>query len=149
MDISTWLGELGLGKYAELFRSNDIDASVIRQLNDDDLKELGVASLGHRKKLLEAIAALGQAPQAATRAGSSLEPQSNASNSAAERRQLTVMFVDLVGSTALSSQLDPEDMRELIRTYQNTVAGEISRFEGHIAQFLGDGVLASRVAACA
>jgi class 3 adenylate cyclase/tetratricopeptide (TPR) repeat protein len=140
LDIATWLQGIGLAQYAELFRSNDIDATLLCQLNGDDLKELGIASLGHRKKLLDAIAALGPAPEAA--AAVSPKPIADASSSAAERRQLTVMFVDLVGSTALSTRLDPEDMRELIRSYQNTVAGEISRFEGHIAQFLGDGVLA-------
>lgn len=140
LDIAAWLQGIGLARYAELFRCNDIDATLLRQLNGDDLKELGVASLGHRKKLLEAIAALAAAPASA--AAGSPRPIAAAPGSSAERRQLTVMFVDLVGSTALSTQLDPEDMRELIRGYQNTVAGEISRFEGHIAQFLGDGVLA-------
>ncbi len=142
LDIRTWLQGIGLAQYAELFRSNDIDGTLIQQLNGDDLKELGVASLGHRKKLLEAIAALGREPASASAGAVSPGPAADVPNSAAERRQLTVMFVDLVGSTALSTQLDPEDMRELIRAYQNTVAGEISRFEGHIAQFLGDGVLA-------
>jgi class 3 adenylate cyclase/tetratricopeptide (TPR) repeat protein len=98
---------------------------------------MGVTSLGHRKKLLEAIAALGIEPGAHVPV-----PAVTTLPAAAERRQLAVMFVDLVGSTALSAELDPEDMRDLIRTYQNTVAGEITRFEGHIAQFLGDGVLA-------
>ncbi|MGH8557224.1 MAG: adenylate/guanylate cyclase domain-containing protein, partial [Methylococcales bacterium] len=137
MDIDTWLHEVGLARYAELFRSNDIDHRVLRQLTGDDLKELGIASLGHRKKLLAAIAALNAVPQ--TLSSNSATP---APSSTAERRQLTVMFVDLVGSTALSTRFDPEDMRELIRPYQNTVASEISRFGGHVAQFLGDGVLA-------
>jgi len=140
LDIAIWLQGIGLAQYAELFRSNDIDATLLGRLNGDDLKELGVASLGHRKKLLEAIAALGPAIEPAVAA--SPPPITDTPGASAERRQLTVMFVDLVGSTALSAQLDPEDMRELIRSYQNTVAGEISRFEGHIAQFLGDGVLA-------
>ena len=117
-----------------MFRSNEIDASLVRGLTGDELKEMGIAALGHRKKLLDAIAALGPAPESAAAGPVSPKPVADASSSAAERRQLTVMFVDLVGSTALSAQLDPEDMRELIRTYQNTVAGEISRFEGHIAQ---------------
>ena len=129
-DVEGWLHRLGMPGYAELFRRNDIDSDVLRGLSDGDLKELGITSLGHRKKLLAAIAALGKAP-------APTEPSQEA-----ERRQLTVMFVDLVGSTALSAQLDPEDMREVIRAYQNTVAGEISRFEGHVAKFMGDGVLA-------
>ena len=112
LDIDAWLQGIGLAQYAELFRSNDIDAKLLRQLTGDDLKELGVASLGHRKKLLEAIAALG----AATDDVCLRHRAAAAPPSAAERRQLTVMFVDLVGSTALSAELDPEDMRELIRT---------------------------------
>ena len=137
VDVDAWLRGIGLGQYAELFRANDIEAELLPRLTADDLKDMGVASLGHRKKLLEAIAALGAATDMSS------QPQvAAAPPSAAERRQLTVMFVDLVGSTALSAELDPEDMRELIRTYQNTVAGEITRFDGHIAQYLGDGVLA-------
>lgn len=101
------------------------------------IKEIGVTSLGHRKKLLEAVAALSVASGA--HASTVAAP---AKGLAPERRQLTVMFVDLVGSTALSKQLDPEDMSELIRAYQNTVAGEVLRLEGHIAQYIGDGVLA-------
>ena len=149
LDIDTWLRGIGLAQYGELFQSNDIDAALLCHLTGDDLKELGVASLGHRKKLLEAIAALAavEVPEVleASPAAVSARPvadAANPANPATERRHLTVMFVDLVGSTALSTQLDPEDMGELIRAYQNTVAGEISRFEGHIAQFLGDGVLA-------
>ena len=137
LDIDAWLRGIGLGQYAELFRANDIEAELLPRLTADDLKDMGVASLGHRKKLLEAIAALGAATDTSSPHRAAAAPPS-----AAERRQLTVMFVDLVGSTALSAELDPEDMRELIRTYQNTVAGEITRFEGHIAKFLGDGVLA-------
>jgi class 3 adenylate cyclase/predicted ATPase len=137
LEIDTWLRGIGLSQYAELFHSNDIDAELLPKLTADDLKDMGVASLGHRKKLLEAIAALGAATDV-----SSPPRVAAAPTSAAERRQLTVMFVDLVGSTALSAELDPEDMRELIRSYHNTVAGDITRFEGHIAQYLGDGVLA-------
>jgi class 3 adenylate cyclase len=137
LEIDTWLRGIGLGQYAELFRTNDIDAELLPRLTADDLKDMGVASLGHRTKLLEAIAALGAATDVHSPPRVPATPPT-----AAERRQLTVMFVDLVGSTALSAELDPEDMRELIRTYQNTVAGEITRFDGHIAQFLGDGVLA-------
>lgn len=137
MDIDRWLEGIGLAEYAELFRSNNIDGELLRQLTGDDLKEIGVTSLGHRKRLLKAVAALSATlgAYASTRA-------TPAKGLLPERRQLTVMFADLVGSTALSKQLDPEDMSELIRTYQNTIAGEISRLEGHIAQYIGDGVLA-------
>ena len=137
LDIDSWLRGIGLAQYAELFRANDIDGGLLGRLTGDDLKEIGVASLGHRKKLLEAIAALGAVAEAP-----SPTPVAATPTPAAERRQLTVMFVDLVGSTALSARLDPEEMREVIRAYQNTVAGEITRFEGHIAKFMGDGVLA-------
>ena len=129
MDIEAWLRGLGLDRHAELFRANQIGLDVVPDLTDADLAALGVA-LGDRKRLLRAIAALREpAPEPAAR------PQ-------AERRQLTVMFVDLVGSTALSARLDPEEMREVIHAYQTTVAAEITRFEGHVAKFMGDGVLA-------
>ncbi len=131
MDIGFWLHEQGLGQYAEAFRANDIDVELLSSLTSDDLKEIGVASLGHRRRLLRAIQALPTARQAPA-----------PSPRAAERRQLTVMFVDLVGSTALSTALDPEDLRDVIATYQNAVAGEVARLEGHIAKFMGDGVLA-------
>src|SRR5271170_7667115 len=120
MNIERWLEGIGLAQYAQLFRSNDIDGELLHRLTGDDLKEIGVTSLGHRKKLLQAVAAL-SAPSGATAS----IPAAPAKSLAPERRQLTVMFVDLVGSTALSEQLDPEDMGELIRAYQRTVAGEI------------------------
>ena len=135
-DLGPWLRDLGLPQYEQPFRDQDITLDLLASLNGEDLRELGVASLGHRKRLLLAAAALPQ-----------LRPQRSPNESVktggeAERRQLTVAFVDLVGSTALSQALDPEELREAIRAYQNTVAGEIARFEGHIAKFMGDGVLA-------
>jgi class 3 adenylate cyclase len=116
-------------------------------LTVDDLMALGIASVGHRRKLLAAMAAFKSDLAHTSRGnevGNGLTPRSapHRSSTDAERRQLTVMFIDLVGSTSLSAQLDPEDMREIIRNYQNAVAGEIARFEGHIAKFMGDGVLA-------
>jgi len=126
--LRQWLENLDLGQYAQTFADNDIDLEVLPELSDQDLKELGL-SLGHRRKLLKAVAALAGAPAPAPR-------------SEAERRQLTVMFCDLVGSTALSARLDPEDMREVIRSYQDTCAGILARFEGFVAKFMGDGVLA-------
>jgi class 3 adenylate cyclase len=141
LDVAAWLRQLGLERYEQAFRENEIDFSVLPSLTADDLKDMGVAIVGHRRKLLEAIAALrstaGDAP-----ASLSASPDSVARQPEAERRHLTVMFVDLVGSTALSATLDPEDMREVIRAYQNGVAGEITRLQGHIAKFMGDGVLA-------
>lgn len=134
MDVKGWLHGLGLGRYAQAFADNDVDAAVLRTLTSDDLAALGVASLGHRKRLIAAIAALGEPAQTA-------EPQP-APAPHAERRRLTVMFVDLVGSTALSAGLDPEDMRGVLHTYQNTVTGEIARVGGRVAKLMGDGVLA-------
>ena len=136
MDVGDWLRSLGLGKYETMFRESDIDAQVLPELSESDFEKLGV-SLGHRKRLLKAIANLGATASAAKPAN-----PAPTSTGDAERRRLTVMFVDLVGSTALSAELDPEDMREVIRVYQNTVAGEVTRFEGHIAKYMGDGVLA-------
>lgn len=141
MAIASWLSSLGLERYLPAFEENEIDFSVLPRLTADDLKDMGVVLVGHRRKLLEAIAELKSPPAQAdspAKAGNS----GSAKQSDAERRQLTIMFVDLVGSTALSTELDPEDMSEVIRSYQNAVAGEISRFEGHVAKFMGDGVLA-------
>ncbi|UWU77877.1 AAA family ATPase [Bradyrhizobium huanghuaihaiense] len=144
MDVTAWLCGLGLGQYEQAFRENDIDAEVLMDLTAEDLIGLGVASIGHRRKLLAAIAALrvgsilatpAAAAPAAISAKVSLAPE-------AERRQLTVMFVDLVDSTALAARLDPEEMAQILRTYHSAVAGAIARFEGHVAKYMGDGVLA-------
>ncbi len=143
MDVATWLRNLGLGQYEQAFRENDIDAEVLADLTAEDLIGLGVTSIGHRRKLLAAIAAL--------RAGSA--PATSPSTEAlagvgtalplleAERRHLTVMFVDLVGSTALAARLDPEDMRDVIGTYHGCVAKTVDRFGGFVAKYMGDGVL--------
>ena len=145
MDIVVWLRSLGLGKYEAAFRENDIDETVLPSLTHENLKELGVASLGHRVKLLDAIAALhsdanGKTPSVdAATASSSPSPHPE---DRAERRQVTVMFSDLVGSTALSARMDPEDLREVISAYQNCAAETVRRFSGFIAQYMGDGVLA-------
>ena len=137
-DIATWLKQLGLERYEAAFRDNGIAADVLRDLTDAELKELGL-NLGDRKRMLKAIATLTAEPEVAE---APALPSPTARPREAERRQLTVMFVDLVGSTSLSARLDPEDMREVIRAYQNAVAGEITRYEGHVAKFMGDGVLA-------
>src|SRR5713226_2378075 len=105
MDIGTWLGDLGLARYEKAFRDNDIDACLPHSLTADDLRQLGVGSIGHRRRLLDAIAALSAA------SAGSVTGFSRASGAAAERRQLTVLFCDMVGSTALASRLDPEDLR--------------------------------------
>ena len=137
MDVGGWLRSLGLGQYEALFRASEIDADILPELTDVDLEKLGVP-LGHRKRLLRAISGLTAAetlaaPSAAT------GPKSQ---DAAERRQLTVMFCDLVGSTELSSRLDPEDYREVIGDYHRAVAAVVRSFDGFVAKYMGDGVLA-------
>ena len=134
--ITDWLEKLGMSEYAERFVESDIDTSVLRDLTDQDLKELGV-SLGHRRKMLRAIAELaGAAPTSPQPTVTEPKPQD-----AAERRQVTVMFSDLVGSTALSARMDPEDLREVISTYQKCVADTVGRYGGFVAKYMGDGVL--------
>ena len=145
MDVAVWLRGLGLERYEAAFRENEIDERVFPSLTQEDLKEIGVGPVGHRRMLLEAIAALhadtgGNAPcadVATTSSAPSVSPEDRA-----ERRQVTVMFCDLVGSTALSTRTDPEDLREVISAYQNSVAVTVGRFEGFVARYIGDGVLA-------
>jgi class 3 adenylate cyclase/predicted ATPase len=143
MDVVVWLRSLGLGKYEAAFRENEIDETVLPSLTHENLKELGVMALGHRLKLLDAIAALrsdagGQTPSVDATASSA---PSVPAEDRAERRQVTVMFSDLVGSTALSARMDPEDLREVISAYHKCVAETVRRFGGLVAQYLGDGVL--------
>jgi class 3 adenylate cyclase/predicted ATPase len=133
MNVTSWLDGLGLTRYAEVFAQNDIDAEVLPALTEADLTSLGV-SLGHRKKLLAAIVALGDTKGASA-------PPAPAPPSEAERRQITVMFCDLVGSTALSEQLDPEDLRDLMAAYQHACGAVINGYDGHVAQYLGDGLM--------
>ena len=139
MDVAEWLRGLGLEQYVPAFRDNDIDREVLRGLTTDDLRELGVASIGHRRRLLDAIARLvdGQPSAEAPPA-----PSAAVVSSDAERRQLTVMFCDLVGSTGLSARLDPEDLREVIAAYHRAVAEVVRGFDGFVAKYMGDGVLA-------
>ena len=148
MDVASWLRNLRLEQYAAAFRENAVDAEVLPTLTADDLKEMGVIPIGHRRRLLEAIAALRleAAPDGIAASVSPAPPvspleQTDGSETTAERRPLSVMFCDLVGSTALSSRLDPEDLREVIRTYQACVTATINQFDGFIARYVGDGVL--------
>ena len=127
-DLRIWLRHLGLEKYAEAFERNEIDFDILAELSDADLERVGLP-LGPRKKLLRALAAAPPAPRGAAR-------------DTAERRHLTVMFCDVVGWTALSGTMDPEDLREVMRAYQNLCARAIARYDGFLAQFLGDGILA-------
>src|ERR1700677_2882090 len=131
MDIGGWLRSLGLEQYEGAFRDNEIDNAVLPSLTVDDLKDLGVTLVGHRRKILTAIAEL--------HAGPTTNPLTA---SVVERRQLTCMFGDLVGSTALSARLDPEDMRQVILAYQDACSGVVARYDGFIARFFGDGILA-------
>ncbi|MGI9520129.1 MAG: ATP-binding protein [Hyphomicrobiaceae bacterium] len=136
-DITTWLVSLGLERYADVFVENEIDLEALPHLSEDDLKEIGIA-LGSRRKLLAAIASLDYLQSSAS---SEHVTAARRLASKAERRQLTVMFCDLVGSTELSRQLDPEELREVMRGYQDAVAGAVIPYGGHIAKYLGDGVL--------
>ncbi len=143
MDIAAWLRQLGLERYEEAFRENEIDAEILPKLTADDLKDLGVTTVGHRRKLLEAIAALAEpasVPQVVQSAPAEAAPRAGPAE--AERRQLTVLFCDLVGSTELASRFDPEDMGRVIRAYQDTCTKVIERWGGHVAKYMGDGVLA-------
>ena len=123
--------ELGLERYEPLFRDNEIDWEVLPKLTSEDLKEIGVVAIGHRRKLLDAIAALGTEVPAATVTAAPREAPAQAD---AERRQLTVMFCDLVGSTALSARLDPEDLREVIGAYHRCVAKIIAESDGFVSR---------------
>ena len=137
MNVGDWLRNLGLGQYAAAFRDNEIDESVLPGLTTEDLRDLGVTLVGHRRRLLDAIAALGQeavsAPFAAPVPASAAE---------AERRQLTVLFCDLAGSTELAARLDPEDLRAVIAAYHQAVAAILTGFGGFVAKYMGDGILA-------
>ena len=138
-DLADWLEKLGMSEYAQRFTENGIDFAVLPDLTDQDLKEIGVL-LGHRRKLLRAIAELNEVEKRPPKAAS---PPAIVvtSQDTAERRQVTVMFSDLVGSTALSARMDPEDLREIISAYQKAVAETVQRFGGFVAKYMGDGVL--------
>jgi class 3 adenylate cyclase len=132
--IADWLNELGLGQYAQRFAENGIDASILHYLTDEEFEKIGV-SLGHRRKLLAAIARLRSESPSRNRPGE-LKSQDTA-----ERRQVTVMFSDLVDSMALSGRMDPEDLREVISAYHKCVAATVVRFGGFVAHYMGDSVL--------
>jgi class 3 adenylate cyclase len=145
MDIAAWLRGLGLERYEADFRDNEIDWAVLPKLTADDLKDIGVTAVGHRRRLLEAIAQLGATPATPSPGGQpGAAPHAAEGRAAAEaeRRQLTIMFCDLVGSTPLATRLDPEDLRDVIGAYHRAVAEVIGRFDGFVAKYMGDGVLA-------
>jgi class 3 adenylate cyclase len=131
VDIATWLHGLGLQQYEPAFRENAIDASLLPELTAEDLRDIGVNLVGHRRKLLAAISSL----RSGVASGSAASPTSG------ERRQLTVMFCDLVGSTALSVRRDPEDLRDLIAAYHRAVADVVRGFDGFVARYMADGIM--------
>src|SRR5580704_5351557 len=141
MDVREWLRGLGLERYEAAFRENEIDEKVLPRLTAEDLKELGVKALGHRRVLLDAIAALRAERTANAPPPAAPSTLPKPAQDTAERRQVTVMFSDLVGSTALSARMDPEDLREVISSYQECVAETVQRFGGFVAKYMGDGVL--------
>jgi class 3 adenylate cyclase len=138
--VADWLQKLGLGQYAQTFAENDIDFAILADLTDQDLEKIGVTSLGHRRRLLRAIVDLNRVEDEAVKPISA-PAAPVASHDTAERRQITVMFSDLVGSTALSARMDPEDLREVISAYQKCVAETVQRFGGFVAKYISDGVL--------
>ena len=153
--IAEWLETLGLSEYARCFADNDIDTSVLRHLTDQDLKELGV-SLGHRRKMLAAIAEMGNsfaapapapsnaATAPARNAPAAVTSQPSISATAqvtGERRYLTVMFCDLVGSTSISAQLDAEEWRDLVGAYLDAASAAVTEMGGHVAKKFGDGLM--------
>jgi class 3 adenylate cyclase len=141
MDLGGWLRSLGLGQYEAAFRENAIDEKVLPRLTTGDLKDVGVVAVGHRRTLLDAIAALRTDANAKTVPADALPTLDTSPKDTAERRQVTVMFSDLVGSTALSARMDPEDLREVISAYQKCVAETVGRLGGFVAKYMGDGVL--------
>src|ERR1700739_3870904 len=141
MDVGGWLRRLGLEQYEAAFRENKVDDTVLPSLTAEDLKELGVGSVGHRRKLLDAIADLRAEASTLTPPSDLPLVTDKATQDTAERRQVTVMFSDLIGSTALSARMDPEDLREIISAYQRCVAKTVRRFGGFVARYLGDAVL--------
>jgi class 3 adenylate cyclase/predicted ATPase len=140
-DLQKWLDDIGLGQYADLFAKNDIDHEVLQELDDQDLIKLGI-SFGHRKKLLKAVAAYHSPASGVSPRLDEVRRIADAIGVKPERRHLTMLFCDIVGSTALSARLDPEDLRQILHEFQSCCSDAIRRYEGHIARFMGDGVLA-------
>ena len=139
--VRNWLEAIGFGQYADAFEANDIDMDLLARIDDQLLKDIGVSSAGHRLRLRDAIVKLAAASIADANAASTATATEVPATSA-ERRQLTVMFCDLVGSTALSARLDPEDLRAVIGGYHRCVAAVIEKSGGFVAKYMGDGVLA-------
>jgi class 3 adenylate cyclase len=143
VDVAAWLRGLGLEQYEPAFRDNGIDAEILPKLTMEDLKDIGVTRVGDRRKLLEAIAALriGTPPSPVAEQPPELPGPVVARSSDAERRQLTVMFCDLVGWTPLAMRFDPEDLRDIVGAYHRCVTDRVARLGGFVAKYMGDGVL--------
>jgi class 3 adenylate cyclase len=146
MDVGVWLRSLGLGQYEAAFRDNEVDGAVLPKLTVDDLRELGVAVVGHRRKIISAIEELNAASSARAEGVHAVPTQSHvpvgASSDTAERRPITVMFCDLVGSTGLAAQLDAEDWRNLVGSYLDEASAAVTGLGGHVLKKLGDGLMA-------
>jgi hypothetical protein len=141
VDVGAWLQDLGLGQYRATFRENAINEKVLPNVTAEDLKDMGIGIVGHRRVLLEAIALLRADGSAKAPPAEAPSTVPKPAPETAERRQVTVMFSDLVGSTALSARMDPEDLREVISAYQRCVAETVQRFGGFVAKYMGDGAL--------
>jgi class 3 adenylate cyclase len=140
-EIRRWLGAIGLGQYADAFDANEIGMDLLGQVDDQMLKDIGVSIGGHRLRIRNAIVKLASTPAAEVNL-SVTAPTHETTAGSAERRQLTVMFCDLVGSTALSAKLDPEDLRSIITGYHRCCTELVERNGGFVAKYMGDGVLA-------
>jgi hypothetical protein len=148
VDVGSWLRDLGLERYEAAFHESDVRGEVLCHLTADDLKDLGIISVGHRRELMVAIAKLNEQgtadaviPAVIPRTATSGPLGENAVSQVGERRQLTVMFCDLVGSTALSEKLDPEELRSLLHAYRTLCGDVIARYDGFVARYVGDGIL--------
>ena len=135
MDVRTWLSSLGLDQYETVFREHRIEPDVLPELTDQHLRDIGIP-LGHRLRILRAVRQLTSDASGTARPVVAFEAPAQ---DGAERRHMTVMFCDLLGLTAMTSQLDPEDMADLIRAFQGVVATAVTRFDGHVARWVGDG----------
>ena len=139
-DVRTWLAGIGLSQYADAFEANDVEMDLLNGVDDQMLKDIGVTSAGHRLRIRNAIAKLVPTADVKANANSAVAPPDVAAASG-ERRQLTVMFCDLVGSTALSEKLDPEELRSLLHAYRTLCGDVIARYDGFVARYVGDGIL--------
>ncbi len=139
-DVRTWLAGIGLGQYADAFEANDVEYGPAEGVDDQMLKDIGVTSAGHRLRIRNAIAKLARTSDIEANSNSAVAAPDVAAASG-ERRQLTVMFCDLVGSTALSEKLDPEELRGLLHAYRTLCGDVIARYDGFVARYMGDGIL--------